>query len=131
VGALAGYFYGIDSTPTSTTTTISMPTRTITTTLTAPDAYDQVASTYANHLLLLSSKNTSALVSEYESNASVTWTGRVPGLMSFYNGSKTINLLFNTVLGKMTYFFCVKRNPDNQRRRKLLGRQLVVRLRRK
>jgi hypothetical protein len=48
-------------TVTSTTITTSLPT----------EEYSQVSSAYANHLLMLGSRNVSALLSRYESNATV------------------------------------------------------------
>ena len=66
-------------------------TRTVTLTTTAavstiPEAYEQVTSTYANRLLLLDSRNVSAILSGYESNATVEWTGQAAGLQGNYAG---------------------------------------------
>jgi hypothetical protein len=68
VGALAGFLYGLGSTPTRTSTSTST-----TTVQTVPDAYDQVASSYADHLLLLEARNASAVASQYETNATIEW----------------------------------------------------------
>jgi len=92
VGALAGYLYGVDSTPAKTTTATS------TTTVSASlDAYDQVANSFADHMLFISSRNASAIVSQYEANATVTWSGKnnAGGLAGFYNGTKVIFILMN------------------------------------
>jgi len=40
---------------------------------TIPDSYDQVASAYANHLLLFDSRNVSALADGYDTNATIVW----------------------------------------------------------
>jgi hypothetical protein len=95
VGALAGYLYGVNSTPTKTTTATAVTT--------IPDAYDQVASTYANQLLLLNSKNASAVASRYESNATVEWKGVAMGVegsgdVGNYTGSKNITALLSAFL---------------------------------
>ncbi len=99
VGALAGYLYGVDSTQTKTTT----------------QGYDQVASAYANQLLLLDARNISALVSEFESNATVEWKGYANGLQAGhgpgvnrdlagnYTGSKEISALLGAFLTNANY----------------------------
>jgi len=90
---------GILGTKTVTSTT------TVTTVSTVPDAYEQVASAYANHLLLLDSRNVSALLSGYESNATVVWTGDAMGLQGNYtgigNGSGEIGRVFEYIPGSM------------------------------
>ena len=83
-----------------------LSTRTVTTTTTAavstvPDAYDQVAGANAIHLLLLDSRNVSALLSEYESNATVEWTGVVPAMARNYSGSNEIGTLLDDFPGVM------------------------------
>ena len=92
VGALAGYLYGVNSVSTKTTTS--------TTTVSASlDAYERVANSFANHMLFLSSRNASAIVSQYEQNANVTWFGKPLagfGFAGFYNGTGNIFLLMNT-----------------------------------
>jgi len=93
VGALAGYLYGADSTPTKTTTAKS--TTMVTTASSSMDAYDQVASSFANHMVFLSSGNASAVESQYESNASVTWMGDVFPSAGTYNVTNAIFLLMN------------------------------------
>ena len=94
VGALAGYLYGVNSTP--------MKTTTVTAVTTIPDAYNQVASTYANQLLLLNSKNASAVASRYESNATVEWKDahgvEGSGDSGNYTGSKNITALLRPFL---------------------------------
>jgi len=75
-----------------------LSTRTVTSTFTAapstvPDVYGQVNGAYANHLLLLDSENISALVGEYEGNATVSWTGDAPGFAGSYSGLTSIRIL--------------------------------------
>jgi hypothetical protein len=93
VGALAGYLYGVNSAP-KTTTTVS----------TISDAYDQVAATYANQLLLLNSKNASAFASRYESNATIEWKALSGGCDGNYTGSKEISQLFGGLLNNTDSF---------------------------
>jgi hypothetical protein len=81
VGALAGYLYGLHSAPTKSTSE------------TVTDAFDQVASSYANHLLLLEARNASALLSEYEGNATVQWKGVSGGCDGNYSGTYMGTLL--------------------------------------
>lgn len=96
-GAAAGYLYGVASTPIKTATVVDTTTlsTTVTTVSTSLDAYGQVANSFADHLVVLSSRNASAIVGQYEENASVTWTGNVGGLQGIYNGTKVIFLLMN------------------------------------
>jgi hypothetical protein len=106
-GALTGYLYGVNSAPAKTTTTVSITTTTLTSTLTstftstftAPstslDAYEQVSNSFASHMLFISERNPFAIVSQYEENATVTWTGAIDGLQGFYNGTGVIFLLMN------------------------------------
>jgi hypothetical protein len=75
-----------------------LSTRTVTSTFTAapstvPDTYGQVNGAYADHLLLLDSGNISALVGEYEGNATINWTGKAPGFAGSYSGSTSIRIL--------------------------------------
>jgi hypothetical protein len=100
LGGLAGYLYGVDSTPTKTITTVSTTEATLTTTSTSVStsliAYDQqVTDSFAKHMLLLSERNATAIVSQYEENATVTWMGQTNGLGGFYNGTKVIFILMN------------------------------------
>jgi hypothetical protein len=90
VGAFAGYLYGVNSTPKRTTTE--------TTLVSSLNAYDQLASTYANQLLLLNSRNASAVASRYESNATIEWTGQAVALEGCelagnFTGAKNITAL--------------------------------------
>ncbi len=91
VGAFAGYMYGVSSTSARTTTK--------TTLVSSLGDYDQIASAYANRLLLLGSNNGSALASTFESNSSVLWRGS-PGLEGCqlagnYTGIANITALMN------------------------------------
>jgi len=99
VGALAGYIYGIDSTPKETTTELST-----TTVSTTGSTYDQVADSFANHILLLSERNATALASLYAENATVTWNGAgnndVGGLAGLYNGTDILLLMRVSFIGR-------------------------------
>jgi hypothetical protein len=85
-----------------------LSTRTVTTTTTAavstiPSAYDQVASAYANHLLVLDSDNTSALIDGYASNATIEWTGDANGHDGNYTGGNLRILLIGFTEGFDNY----------------------------
>jgi hypothetical protein len=77
-----------------------------------PDAYNQVASAYASHLLLLDSRNISALVSGYESNATIEWTGNAAGGAGNFTGSGNIRILLGGFHRQICQFFRVQREPD-------------------
>ena len=87
IGALAGYFYGVSSTSTR-----------ITPPLAARVAYDEVSNSFAEHIFFLSSRNASAITSQYEQNANVTWFGE-RNFFGFpagnYNGTRDILFLMN------------------------------------
>jgi hypothetical protein len=82
-----------------------LSTRTVTTTTTVTalptEDYSRVASAYTNHLSMLSSRNISALLGEYESNATIEWTGQAAGLAGNYTGSNNITRLLGAFPGKM------------------------------
>ena len=99
VGALVGFLYGVESTPTRTSTSIST-----TTVQTVPDAYEQVAGSYANHLLLLDSGNTSALIGGYERNATVDWKGNSGGCDGNYTGTRMLTALMMALLSNDSRF---------------------------
>lgn len=115
VTAFAGYLYGVNSTLVTTTTTETVTTEltTASTVSTVPDAYEQVASAYANQLLLLDARNISALASGFASNATVEWKGYANGLQqgrfvnrdlaSNYTGSKEISTLLSAFLTNAYY----------------------------
>jgi len=107
VGALAGYLFGVNSMPEQTTTAVTTTTTTLislSTVSTVPDAYDQVASTYANQLLLLDAMNISALMSGYEGNATVEWKGNSGGCDGNYSGTGDIARPLGAMLANDTYF---------------------------
>jgi hypothetical protein len=76
-------------------------TRTVT--VTTPDAYEQVANAYANHLRQLSARNIPVLVSGYESNAAIEWTGAAAAGTGNYSGSD-IKILLGSFLTKFINF---------------------------
>jgi hypothetical protein len=101
VGASAGYLYGVSSTSARTTTSVTTTTTTLTTASipsTVPDTYDQVAGTYADHLLLLEARNASALASQYETNATIEWKGVSGGCDGNYTGTGSITMLLGDLL---------------------------------
>lgn len=95
VGALAGFLYGLDSTPTRISTSVSTTGVTVSV---VPGAYNQIASSYTNHLLLLDSKNVSALMTGYESNATLEWSGVSGGCDGNYTGSGDIGGLLGMLV---------------------------------
>ncbi len=90
----------------------SIPTSSVvqssTTSTTAP-AVDLVNSSFADHMRMLESRNVSAILGQYEANATVTWTGRAAGLTGLYIGSQNIGILLNDSLFRPngTSFFVV------------------------
>ncbi|MDG6926756.1 MAG: hypothetical protein JRN09_09420 [Nitrososphaerota archaeon] len=102
VGGLAGYLYGIDSTPRETTTELSTVTVS-----TSASAYDQVAESFADHMLFLSERNATAIASQYTGNGTVYWYGvlGVGGLAGFYNSTRNIlTLMRESFIGNETSF---------------------------
>ena len=86
------------------TRTVTVTSTTTTALSTIPDAYDQVGSAYANHRLLLDSDNISALVSEYERNATIEWTGAAGGLTGNFTGLGTIGIKLRSFTGQSDNF---------------------------
>jgi putative pyrroloquinoline-quinone binding quinoprotein len=76
----------------STTSTSSAGKASTTSTM---SAVNLVNGSFANHMRLLASRNTSAMVSQYGGNSSIVWTGEALGLAGIYNGTSNIGLLFN------------------------------------
>jgi len=66
--------------------------------VTALDASEQVDIAYANHLMQVDARNISALVSGYESNATVEWTGAEAAGPGNYSGSNAINAVLTSFL---------------------------------
>jgi hypothetical protein len=81
-----------------------LSTKTATLTVTTSDAYEQVQNAYASHMTVLSTRNPSAVVSGYESNATVEWTGVVAGLTGNYSGAADIKILLGSFIGKFLNF---------------------------
>jgi hypothetical protein len=101
VGALAGYLYGVDSTPRATTTELSTVTVS-----TSGSPYDQVADSFANHMLSLSKRNATEIASQYAEDATVTWVGAIDeyGLAGLYNRTEIPLLMRESFIGKGTSF---------------------------
>src|SRR5271169_1930544 len=103
---LASFYYHQPSIPTSGTTpesgTCSTPMTAGTTTLATSTAFsgtitaippqdvEMVNSSFEDHLLSVGSRNVTALLSEYEHNATIVWTGAAPGLFNSANGPAAI-----------------------------------------
>jgi hypothetical protein len=81
-----------------------LSTKTATVTVRTSDAYEQVQNAYASHMMELSTRNPSAAVSGYESNATVEWTGVVLGLTGSYSGAANIKILLGSFTGKLLNF---------------------------
>jgi hypothetical protein len=79
--------------------------RTTTVTITTTsDAYEQVANAYQAHLSQLEVRDVSALASEYESNATIYWTGAADDVAGNYSGSTSIKILMGNFVGKSVTF---------------------------
>jgi hypothetical protein len=79
--------------PTRVSTTIS--------TIEVPSSLaDKVSIAYGNHLLQFGSKNVSALVSQYEDNATIVYFGQSAGLAGRYSGTANITQLLATWISK-------------------------------
>jgi len=116
----ASFYYHQPSTPTSGTTpesgTCSIPMTAGTTTLAAstalsgiitaipPQVVEMVNSSFEDHLLSVGSRNVTALLSEYEHNATIVWTGAAPGLFNSANGPAAITYQWKFFFGAMTQF---------------------------
>lgn len=99
VGGLAGYLYGVDSTPSITTTVLSTTTATLTISASATP-YDQLAESFANHMFFLSERNATAIASQYAQNATVVWTGKSEGFDGLYNRTTIPLLMQKSFIGR-------------------------------
>jgi hypothetical protein len=96
-----GYLYGLDSRPGATTTELS------TTTVPTPaGANEAIASSFANHILFLSARNSTAIASQYAENATVTWAGvqGAGGFEGIYNRTEIPVLMNESFIGGETSF---------------------------
>ncbi len=105
VGAIAGYLYGVNSSPAATTAAVTTTTTFETTVSTVPHTYDQVASAYANHLINLEAINPGDFLSGYESNATVEWKGYSGGCDGNYTGIGEIATLMEALVANDSYLF--------------------------
>lgn len=69
-----------------------------TTVIPTQQAVEMVSGSFSQHMLQLGSGNVSAVVSEYERNANVTWIGKTQCYGGFYNGTFFITELMNAFL---------------------------------
>jgi hypothetical protein len=97
-----GYLSGNITRATETMTSVSTTTATFTGTYDA--TYQQVADAYATHLTQLKERDVIALSSDYESNATIEWTGDASGLTGTYSGVSNIRLLWASTIGKSINF---------------------------
>ncbi len=84
----------------------STSTRTLTSLTTASPSFDivgMVDAAFDQHLVIFTSRNVSAIVSEYQPNANVTWDG-LYCLSGLYSNSTTIALLLSVIFGDTTRF---------------------------
>ncbi len=81
-----------------------LSTRIVTVTVTTSDPYEQISDAYTSHLMQLSARNITALVSGYERNATVEWTGVSTGMTGVYSGSANIEILLRSFTGKFLNF---------------------------
>ncbi len=69
-----------------------------------PQVIEMVNSSFENHLLSVGSRNVTALLSEYEHNATIDWTGEAAGLLNSPNGPAAITYQWKFFFGAMTQF---------------------------
>jgi hypothetical protein len=81
-----------------------LSTKAVTLTVTTSDAYEQVANAYANHLLQFSARDKTALVSGYESNGTMEWTGAEAAGTGNFSGSTDIGIKLKSFTGKLVNF---------------------------
>jgi hypothetical protein len=83
-----------------------LSTKTVTATVTATNPNEQVANAYAEHLQLLpfSGHYVSELVSEYEANATIEWTGIEAAGTGNFSGLNNISLALGSFFGKFINF---------------------------
>ncbi|MGH9919675.1 MAG: hypothetical protein ACRD6W_12530, partial [Nitrososphaerales archaeon] len=81
--------------------TVTTTTTTTTTVIPAQQAAEAVSSAFFQHMLLYGSGNVSAIVSQYQPNANVTWFGKPLSCLSgFYSDTTNIGLLMNFFVKK-------------------------------
>lgn len=84
-------------------TVISTSTSTRTVTSPSQDIVDMVDGAFAQHLVLFTSRNASAVVSQCQPNASMTWNG-LYCLSGLYSNSTSIALLLRVIFGDTSWF---------------------------
>ena len=62
----------------------------------AQQALAAVNASFDNHIIQLSSRNASAVLSQYEENATIVWTGMTQGLSGNYTSRAALTALFTT-----------------------------------
>ena len=102
--------------------------RTVTVVTTSDDyKFEQVSNAYANHLAQFTTRSIPAIVSGYESNATVEWTGLTPGktgnspgIAGNYSGSASITILTGEFIARLVNFSLSNQNE-------VLGPEAMVR----
>ena len=97
---------GTCSTPMVAGTTTLATTTTFSGSITAipPQVIEIVNSSFEDHLLSVGSRNVTALLSEYEHNATIDWTGEAAGLLNSPNGPAAITYQWKFFFSAMTQF---------------------------
>lgn len=100
---------GTCSTPMVAGTTTLATTTTFSRSVTAipPQVVEIVNSSLQNHLVQVVSKNVTALLSEYERNATITWTGEGVGPGGSYNGPASISYIWKVFFVATTPQFLI------------------------
>jgi hypothetical protein len=92
----------------ATETMTSVSTSTVTSTVTYNATYQQVAYAYIAHLTQLNDRDVTGLGNDYESNATVVWTGDALWGLYFtagtYSGVSNIRILWGSTIGKFINF---------------------------
>lgn len=67
-------------------------------------ALDRVNGSFSAHMALLALRNVSAILTQYETNCTVTWTGNAAGLAGLYSGVNDTRILLTDFLGRANSF---------------------------
>ena len=73
----------------------------------SPQVVEMVNSSLQNHLVQVGSKNVTALLSEYEHNATIIWTGEGVGPDESYNGPASISYIWKVFFVATTPQFLI------------------------
>ena len=73
-------------------------------TMTTKQVTETIGSSFESHMLSLASRNVSAIISHYEGNTSIIWTGVASGLAGTYIGANNTSILLNNLIGRANSF---------------------------